>query len=89
MSSPSKSSSPTKQSPSKKSQNNSPSTKSSSDSKLRQLDYLDSYFSSFASRVEKIDRSIDTSKPSTLVQAKHDLAQIINDLESLQSNEVS
>jgi SUMO ligase MMS21 Smc5/6 complex component len=58
------------------------------DATLNQLDYLDSYFASFASRVESIDRSIDMKKPSTLMTAKHDLAQIIGDLESLQANEV-
>jgi hypothetical protein len=56
---------------------------------LSQLDYLDSYFASFASRVENIDQSIDLKNPQSLITAKHDLAQIIGDLESLQENEVS
>lgn len=55
---------------------------------LSQLDYLDSYFASFASRVENIDQSIDLKNPQSLITAKHDLAQIIGDLESLQANEV-
>jgi hypothetical protein len=83
--SPTKASSPSKASPAA----SSPRDDSRQQATLSQLDYLDSYFASFASRVESIDRSIDMKKPSTLMTAKHDLAQIIGDLESLQANEVS
>jgi hypothetical protein len=77
-------------SPSKESKSNlTRQLSSNSKETLSQLDYLDSYFASFASRVENIDQSIDLKKPQSLMTAKHDLAQIIGDLESLQANEVS
>lgn len=59
-----------------------------SDRTLRHLDELDNYFASFAARVEKIDKSINMGDRSTLVSAKHELAQIIGDLENLQFGEV-
>jgi molecular chaperone GrpE (heat shock protein) len=59
-----------------------------SDRTLKHLDELDNYFASFAARVEKIDKSINMGDRSTLVAAKHELAQIIGDLENLQFGEV-
>ena len=59
-----------------------------SDKTLQQLDELDSYFASFASRVENIDKSIDMGDRRTLLAAKHELAQIIGDLENLQFKQV-
>ena len=63
-------------------------SKSSSDHTLQRLDDLDNYFASFASRVERIDKSINMGDRRTLVSAKRELAEIIGDLESLQFNEV-
>eukprot|EP00602_Paraphysomonas_sp_CaronLab_P004131 CAMPEP_0185024842 /NCGR_PEP_ID=MMETSP1103-20130426/8032_1 /TAXON_ID=36769 /ORGANISM="Paraphysomonas bandaiensis, Strain Caron Lab Isolate" /LENGTH=211 /DNA_ID=CAMNT_0027557911 /DNA_START=45 /DNA_END=681 /DNA_ORIENTATION=+ len=59
-----------------------------SDAALKKLDEQDGYFHSFANRVENIERSLDMRNPATLVHAKHELAQIIGDLEKLQFNEV-
>lgn len=55
---------------------------------LPQQNSLDEIFSSFASRVEKIDEAIDVHDHTSLVTARGNLAEIILELEQLHVDEV-
>jgi hypothetical protein len=55
---------------------------------INKLDQLEDVFAELSKRVENIDKSIDVDDFSSLIRAKNDLAQIIAELEILQSKEV-
>ena len=56
---------------------------------LSKLDNLDGSFANMAKRVANLDKAIDPNNIDSIIAAKHDLAQIIGELDKLQCTEVN